>query len=90
MSTNIEDVNILVCGSGDIERMDKVFSDNVHGHCAACGCEIVWRPYAPEPTLKLCFPCAASDVSDMVERGDVPEVAITKETFDEVKKMGLL
>lgn len=38
------------------------FADNEFGECADCGCDLQWRPHAPEG-IRLCLSCTARRVA---------------------------
>lgn len=57
------------------------FDDDVHGECADCGADIVWRPHVTEPSTKLCMPC----VLDRAD-GQPIEIGVSEQTREEVKR----
>lgn len=56
------------------------YPDNRTGPCHRCKTEVVWRPHAPEPSIKLCLDCAVAVLpKDAV-------LTITEKTLQEVRE----
>jgi hypothetical protein len=62
------------------------FSDCVEGECQACGKHIVWRPHAPEPSIKLCVPCGHEMMNMAEADGIETEVVTTPRQVEEMEK----
>jgi hypothetical protein len=54
-----EQASFLVCvPKSRLPEGRPYFEDDVAGHCAHCGTEIVFRPHAPKSPTKICVDCA--------------------------------
>ena len=76
-----EELDVVVAG---LKSAGSPFDDNVEGICAHCGVEVIWRPYMPEPSTKLCFACA---LKAMEEADEPPELTVLKDTREEIKNL---
>lgn len=45
---------ILACA---LKGTPTPFTDNEEGVCADCGCEVIFRPNAPDGIMKMCLEC---------------------------------
>jgi hypothetical protein len=83
------DIPVLVCGLKD--EGPYPFTDNLEAPCAACGRTVVYRPNndAPDPHTKLCIYCTKEVAEEERERGEGLSAAITQETYDEGRALGL-
>lgn len=82
-----DQVPVLICSPRGY------FSDDVHGECADCGGDIVWRPHAPSPARRVCISCWLGHVRTLstTDRAAI-EVVVTPESraeADAVIRRGL-
>ena len=73
---------LYVCANSDVPTP---FDDNQIGKCQ-CGQEIQWRPHAPPDIKKVCTDCAIMYSKEEKKKGEITQIVITPETWDEVKK----
>lgn len=49
-----EDADYVVCAPVG----PSPFNDNLTGNCSKCGCEVMFRWYAPQKPPRICIECA--------------------------------
>jgi len=70
---------VLVCSTVGF------FRDDVHGECADCGGDIVWRPHTPADARRICIACFVAHTRTLPRaEQERMEVGVLPETLDEI------
>ncbi len=57
------EIDAIICARLDLDH-PLYFPDNLFADCAECGCNLQYRPIAPQNAPKICLSCAARKVAE--------------------------
>jgi len=76
---------VIVCAPKGAQLDEPPWQDNVLTVCNRCGIDVVHRPYAVEPSEKVCIYCFMQAIID--EELDPKQIKISEATRKEVAQL---
>lgn len=78
VTNDFDGIASVVCA---MASTPSLFTDNVLGQCATCGCAVQHRPHIPQPSMLICLACYTKTASPD------DDVVVTPRTVVEVQRV---